>query len=91
MQKILKENSLPSQVDKNKSLCVALVNKERVISVSGLLAYPKSFSISNQPLFSYVWGPAPEFTKKHKYYVSFINDCSKFTWIYLLKFKFEVF
>lgn len=26
-----------------------------------------------------------------KYYVSFIDDYSKFTWVYLLKFKSEVF
>jgi hypothetical protein len=38
-----------------------------------------------------VWGAAPESIGKFKYYVSFIDDYSKFTWIYLLKFKSEVF
>jgi hypothetical protein len=36
-------------------------------------------------------GPASESVGRHKYYVSFIDDFSKFTWVYLLKYKFEVF
>jgi hypothetical protein len=38
-----------------------------------------------------VWGPAPLSVGKHAYYVSFIDDFSKFTWIYLLKKRSEVF
>jgi hypothetical protein len=38
-----------------------------------------------------VWGHACESIGCYKYYVSFINDFSKFTWIYLLKHKSEVF
>jgi hypothetical protein len=58
------------------------------------LPYPTSSSISTSPLeliFSDVWGPAWESVGRHKHYVSFIDDCSKFTWIYLLKHKYEVF
>jgi hypothetical protein len=50
--------------------------------------------VSSQPLklvFSDVWGPAPESVGRYKYYVSFIDDFSKFTWIYLLKKKSNVF
>ncbi|WVZ53456.1 hypothetical protein U9M48_004396 [Paspalum notatum var. saurae] len=56
------------------------------------LPYHKSTSISSHPLeliFSDVWGPAPDSVGKYKYYVSFVYDFSKFTWIYLLKFKSE--
>lgn len=58
------------------------------------LPYPKSSSVSSFPLqlvFSDVWGPAPESVGRNKFYVSFIDDYSKFTWIYLLRHKSEVF
>jgi hypothetical protein len=54
------------------------------------LPYPISTSASTAPLqliFSDVWGPAPTSVGRHDYYVSFIDDYSKFTWIYLLKRK----
>jgi hypothetical protein len=38
-----------------------------------------------------VWGPTCESVGRNKYYVSFIDDLSKFTWIYLLKHQSEVF
>jgi hypothetical protein len=41
--------------------------------------------------FSDVWGPAPDSIGRKKYYVSFIDDYSKYTWIYLVKYKSEVF
>jgi hypothetical protein len=58
------------------------------------LPYPISSSVSNVPLeqvFSDVWGPAPLSVGKHAYYVSFIDDFSKFTWIYLLKKRSDVY
>jgi histone deacetylase 1/2 len=58
------------------------------------LPYPKSSSSSSHPLelvYSDVWGHAPDSVGGKRYYVSFIDDYSKFTWIYLLKFKSEVF
>lgn len=48
------------------------------------LPYPKSTSLSSSPLdlvFSDVWGPAPTSVGRNNYYVSFIDDHSKFTWI----------
>jgi hypothetical protein len=38
-----------------------------------------------------VWDPAPTSVGKNKFYVSFIDDYSKFAWIFLLKHKSEVF
>jgi hypothetical protein len=58
------------------------------------LPFPKSSSVSKAPLelvFLDVWGPAPSYVRKNKYYMSFIDDYSKFTWIFLLKNKYEVF
>ena len=58
------------------------------------LPYPSSNSVSHAPLeliFNDVWGHARDSFGRKKYYVSFIDDYSKFTWIYLLKFKPEVF
>jgi histone deacetylase 1/2 len=58
------------------------------------LPYPRSSSISSHPfelVFSNVWGPAPTSVGQKNYYVSFIDDYSKFTWIYMLRFKSEVF
>jgi hypothetical protein len=58
------------------------------------LPYPNSLSMSKNPLelvFSDVWGAALESVGRKKYHVSFIDDFSKFTWIYLIKFKSEVF
>jgi hypothetical protein len=58
------------------------------------LPYPRSSSVSSTPLelvFLDVWGPAPDSINKNKYYVSFLDDFSKFTWIYLLKKKSNVF
>jgi histone deacetylase 1/2 len=42
-------------------------------------------------VFSDVWGPAPSTVGRFTYYVSFIDDFSKFSWIYLLKNKSDVF
>ncbi|RVX16767.1 Retrovirus-related Pol polyprotein from transposon RE1 [Vitis vinifera] len=43
-------------------------------------------------IHSDVWGPSPVSShEKFKYYVTFINDHSRFTWVYFLRSKSEVF
>jgi hypothetical protein len=42
-------------------------------------------------IYSDVWGPAVDSFGNKNYYASFIDDFSKFTWLYLLGHKFEVF
>lgn len=58
------------------------------------LPYNNSTSISVFPLeiiYLDVWGPACTSVGRKKYYVSFVDDYSKFTWVYLLKSKLDVF
>jgi hypothetical protein len=58
------------------------------------LLYPVSSSHASSPLeliFSDVWDLVIDSFGGKKYYVSFIDDFSKFTWIYLLHRKSEVF
>jgi hypothetical protein len=58
------------------------------------LPYSRSSSVSKAPLdllYLDVWEPACESIGRNKYYVSFNDDFSKFTWIYFLKNKSNVF
>jgi histone deacetylase 1/2 len=90
VERVIKNFNLPFSHESIKhSICDACQRAK-----SRQLPYAKSDSVSNQPLelvFSDVWGPAPNSVGRFKYYVSFVDDFSKFTWIYLLKFKSEVF
>jgi hypothetical protein len=90
VEKVISLFTLPHCKELNKqSVCDAYQKAK-----SHRLPYPKSSSILKHPLeliFSDVWGPAPMSVGGKKYYVSFVDDYSKFTWIYTLKFKSEVF
>jgi hypothetical protein len=87
---VLSKNSLPAFSDLSHDLVCDVCQQAK----SHQLPYPISTSTSKAPLeliFSDVWGPACNSIGGHKYYVSFIDNFSKFTWIYLLKHKSEVF
>jgi hypothetical protein len=78
-----------SSQSSHKTLCDACQQAK-----SHQLPYSRSSSESSVPLelvFSDVWGPAIDSVGRKNYYVSFIDDFSKFTWIYLIKYKSEVF
>ncbi|GJV83550.1 RNA-directed DNA polymerase, eukaryota [Tanacetum coccineum] len=53
------------------------------------LPFDNSVSSSNAPfdlVHSDVWGPSPIYTKGgSRYYVSFIDDFTRYTWVYLMK------
>jgi len=90
VKQVISNNNLPV-LDQSisESVCDACQQAK-----SHQLPYSRSSSVSKFPLelvFSDVWGPAPESIGRNKYYVSFIDNYSKFTWIYLLKYKSEVF
>jgi hypothetical protein len=87
-------------VQENKLHCLSLEhNRELVCDVcqevkSHQLPFSKSFSVSLAPLEHIhldVWGPAPSLVGRKNYYVSFVDDFSKYTWVYLLWHKSEVF
>jgi hypothetical protein len=87
---VLSNNNIPCVSDSLlESVCDACQQAK-----SHQLPYLTSSSTSTYPLelvFSDVWGPACESVGCYKYYVSFIDDFIKFTWIYLIKHKSEIF
>lgn len=86
-------------ISKNKLPCLSESRDESVCdpcqkAKSHQLPYSKSSSFSSNPLdliYSDVWGPAPDSVGGKKYYMSFIDDYSKFTWVYPIKYKSDVF
>ncbi|XP_048231249.1 uncharacterized protein LOC125370282 [Ricinus communis] len=59
------------------------------------LPFPKSIIIYVAPFYlihSDVWGPSPVSTKRgSRYYVSFIDDCTRYCWVYLMKCRSDFF
>lgn len=89
VSRVLRDNNLSFSSDSCDSVCDACQQAK-----SHQLPYSRSESVSSFPLqliFSYVWGPTPMLVGRYQYYVSFIDDYSKFTWIFLLKNKSDVF
>jgi histone deacetylase 1/2 len=90
VQRVLNLHKLPFIKDSNKEGACDACQQGK----SHQLPYPQSTSVSSGVLdlvFSDVWEPAPNLVNRNKYYVSFIDDYSKFTWVYLLRQKSEVF
>ena len=87
---IVKSRNLPCLAEsKSQSVCDSCQRAK-----SHQLPYGVSTSVSTVPfelVFSDVWGPAPTSVGRHEYYVSFIDDFSKYVWIYLLKKKSDVY
>jgi histone deacetylase 1/2 len=89
VQQVLRTNKIAYTLESTPYVCDSCQ-----LAKSHQLPYPTSSSRSTVPLeqiFSDVWGPAPPSAGKHLYYVSFIDDFNKFTWIYLLKSRADVY
>jgi transposase InsO family protein len=65
------------------------------LSKSHVLPFPVHFSRTIEAfnvIHTDVWGIAPHLSRMgYKYYVTFIDDHCRYTWIYFLRFKSEVF
>jgi hypothetical protein len=87
---VIAANNLSCSIEESiESMCDACL-----CAKAHQLPYPKSSSQSTAPLqliFSDVWGPVVNSFGNKQYYVSFIDDYSKFAWIYLLCHCSEVF
>ena len=56
---------------------------------------PFKISLNRSPVpfvrvFTDIWGFSTPSTLGHKYFVSFIDDCTRASWVYLLKSKYDV-
>lgn len=90
VQQVLRNNQLPCAGERRLDTICDSCQRAKYHQ----LPYPISTSISTKPLhliFPDVWGPTPSLVGRHTYYVSFIDDYSKFTWLYLLKNRSNVF
>jgi histone deacetylase 1/2 len=87
---VLHRHELPtSSSNKNLAVCDACQQGK-----SHQLPFVSSSRVVKNPLeivFSDIWGPAQTSVSGHNYYVSFIDAYSRFTWLYLLKRKSDVF
>jgi histone deacetylase 1/2 len=90
VSRVLRDNNLPFISDKSDEFVCDSCQRAK----SHQLPYDISNKRSTAPLeliHSDVWGPAPTSAGKFSYYVSFIDDHTKYTWIYLLRQKSDVF
>jgi hypothetical protein len=88
--RVIRDNKLPFIDDSSSDLVCDSYQRAK----SHQLPYFASNKVSAAPLeliHSDVWGPAPTSVGRFSYYVSFIDDHSKYTWIYLLQQKSDVF
>jgi hypothetical protein len=86
---VITKNNLPySQVDSSSPLvcdvCASAQAHQLPYSVSSYSSAPLEL------VYSDVWGPTIDSFGRKQYYISFIDDYSKFIWIYLLRHKSKV-
>jgi histone deacetylase 1/2 len=91
VQHVLHSHDLPSIIEsnKNKSVCDACQQGK-----SHQLPFSLYTRVTKHPLeiiYSDVWGSAQVSVCGHCFYVSFVDVYSRFTWLYLLKHKSDVY
>jgi histone deacetylase 1/2 len=91
VQHVLRSHELPSTHKSNKieSICDTCQQGK-----SHQLPFSFSTRVTKVPLeiiYSDVWGPAQTSVSGHHFYVSFVDAYNRFTWLYLLKHKFDVY
>jgi hypothetical protein len=89
-QQIFRQNNLlVSSLNKPSHVCTACQ-----MANSHQLPFLNSSSVSTSPLqlvHTDVWGPTLRSARGSRYYVSFIDNFSKFSWIYMIKYKSDVY
>jgi hypothetical protein len=89
VNQVIQSNKLPVSSSKPSSFC-----SPRQQGKSHRLHFSSTPSISSNPLqllFLDVWGPAPQNSVNNKrFYLSVVDDFSKYTWLYPLETKSEV-
>ena len=87
---VLSKFQLPISTNKNLVMCSACSQAK-----SHQLSFSSSTIVASRPLellFSDVWGPSPTVSlSDNKYYVSFVDAYSRFTWLYPIQAKSSVF
>jgi histone deacetylase 1/2 len=87
---VLRRHDLPF-VSSNKAVAICDASQQ---GKSHQLAFSESTHVVKAPpelVYLDVWGHAQTSVSGHNYYVSFIDAYSRFTWLYLLKRKSDVF
>jgi hypothetical protein len=79
VQRVVGHNKLAISQESNKSQTICNACQ---YAKSHQLPFARSSNVSKAPLelvFSDVWGPTPSSVGRNNYYVSFIDDYSRFT------------
>lgn len=88
MKLVLSQCNVPYSNKENSVFCSA-----HCVGKAHRLHSPQSKSQYTTPLeliFSDLWGPAPiTSSQKFQYYITFVDACTRFTWIYMIKTKSE--
>ena len=87
---LLHQSKIPFTTDHSKFICTVCLEGK-----FAKLPFPYPAIKSATPLeviHSDVWGPSPTVSiNGFRYYVSFIDECTRFTWIFPMKNKGEVY